>query len=111
MAGKTSVNVSDLVLLTGAVITQEHNLRMCLSLCGIKLINFLARCKWFSAFEDAICHYFHALIRNKVRYSSHKGFGSLLCANSASASFGDREMLGIFVEPSITNHAPKLKRI
>ena len=31
MAGQTSVNVSDLVLLTGAVITQEHNLRMCQS--------------------------------------------------------------------------------
>ena len=38
MAGQTSVNVSDLVLLTRAVITQEHNLRKC-QLCGIKLIN------------------------------------------------------------------------
>ena len=29
--GQTSVNVSDLVLLTGAVITQEHILRECQS--------------------------------------------------------------------------------
>ena len=64
MAGKTFVNASDLVLLPGVVITQEHNLRNCLSMCGIKLIDFQARCNWFWAFEDAICHYFHALIRN-----------------------------------------------
>ena len=68
MAGKTSVNVSELFLLAGAVITQEHNLRKCLSLCSIKLINYLARWKWFWAFEDAIFHYFHALMRN-IKYA------------------------------------------
>ena len=64
MAGKAFVNASDLVLLPGAVITKEHNLRNRLCLCGIKLIDFSARYNWFWAFEDAICHYFHALIRN-----------------------------------------------
>ena len=68
MAGKTFINVSDLVLLTGAVITRGHNLKKCLSLCGIKLIKFLARWKWFWAFEDDIVHYFHPLIRN-IKYA------------------------------------------
>ena len=31
MAGQSSVNVSDPVLLTGTVITQEHNLKKCQS--------------------------------------------------------------------------------
>ena len=67
MAGQTPVNVSDLVLLTEAVITQEHNLRKCQSVWH-EINNFLARWKWFWAFEDTISHYFHVLIRNKVRY-------------------------------------------
>ena len=67
MAGQTSVNVSDLVLLRRAVITQGHNLRKCQSVWH-KMNNFLVRWKWFWAFEDTICHYFHALIR-KIKYT------------------------------------------
>ena len=64
MAEKISVNVYDLVLLTGAVITQVHN--------------FLARWKWFWVFEDAICHYFHALIRN-IKYAINLIRDSAVC--------------------------------
>ena len=67
MARKTSVNVSDLVLLTEDVITQEHHIRKCQSVWH-KINKFLARWKWFWAFEDTICRYFHALIRN-IKYA------------------------------------------
>ena len=71
MAQKTSVNVSDLVLLTRAVIT--HNLRKCITVRH-KINHFLARWKWFWA----ICHYFHALIRN-VKYAINLIGDSAVC--------------------------------
>ena len=67
MAEQTSDNVSGLVLLTEFVTTQEHNLRKCQFLWH-KINKFLAGWKSSRAFEDAICHYLHVLIRN-IKYT------------------------------------------
>ena len=67
MAEQTSDSVYEQVLLTEAMITQEHNLRKCQSVWH-KINKFLVRWKCFWTFEDAICHYFHVLIRN-IKYT------------------------------------------
>ena len=58
------------------------------SLCAIKLIYFLVRWKWFWAFDDVICHYFHVLITGNL-------IGDLLFASLTSSRFSDKEMFGI----------------
>ena len=68
MAGQAPVNASDLVLLTGTVLTQEHNLRKRQSVWHKINKLFSYSYKWFWAFEYPIYHYFHAVIRN-IKYA------------------------------------------
>ena len=61
MVGDTFVDVSLLVFLPGALITQEHNPGECQSVHH-KIKTFFSKItKRFGLLQDAICNYFHAL--------------------------------------------------